>query len=135
MSFSTRSARRFPLGCDTLVALSGATADDSVILAKNSDRPADESQPLFQAPRKRHAPGSLLKCQYIEIPQVEETFALIGSRPYWLWGLEHGMNECGVAIGNEAVFTKETLPDIGLLGMDLCASGWSGDGQRMRHSP
>lgn len=109
--------------CDTLVALSGATADGSVVLAKNSDRKSEESQPLIQVPGKKHAPGSSLKCQYIEIPQVEETLGLIGSRPYWLWGLEHGMNECGVAIGNEAVFTKEELPNEGLLGMDLVRLG------------
>jgi len=102
-----------PLSCDTLVALSGATADGSVVLAKNSDRSADESQPLLQVPRMNHSPGSTLKCQYIEIPQAEETLGLIGSRPHWLWGLEHGMNERGVAIGNEAVFTKEELPDYG----------------------
>jgi dipeptidase len=112
-----------PLSCDTLVALSSATADGSVILAKNSDRAADESQPLTQVARATHMPGSPLKCQYIEIPQVAETLALIGSRPHWLWGLEHGMNECGVAIGNEAVFSKEVLPDTGLLGMDLVRLG------------
>ncbi|MBI5116788.1 C69 family dipeptidase [Candidatus Poribacteria bacterium] len=110
-------------GCDTLVALGSATADGSVILGKNSDRPADESQPLSQIPRLTHKRGASLKCQYVEIPQVEETLALIGSRPYWLWGFEHGMNECGVAIGNEAVFTKETLSDSGLLGMDLVRLG------------
>ncbi|GAB4337992.1 MAG: dipeptidase [Candidatus Abyssubacteria bacterium] len=112
-----------PIACDTLVALSEATADKSVILAKNSDRPADESQPLFQSPRLRHPPGAVLKCQYIEIPQASETLALIGSRPHWLWGFEHGMNECGVAIGNEAVFTKDALPEQGLLGMDLVRLG------------
>ncbi len=111
------------MGCDTLVALSEATADGSVILAKNSDRPADESQPLFQAPRLNHRRGATVKCQYLEIPQVEETLRFIGSRPYWLWGLEHGMNERGVAIGNEAVFTKEALPEVGLLGMDLIRFG------------
>jgi len=112
-----------PLSCDTMVALSGATADGSVVLAKNSDRSADESQPLTQVSRAKHPPGSALKCQYIEIPQAEETLGLIGSRPYWLWGFEHGMNELGVAIGNEAVFTKEELPDKGLLGMDLVRLG------------
>lgn len=123
MQFTDNPGGRFPLGCDTMVALSGATADGAVILAKNSDRAADESQPLIQTPRMKYNPGAALKCQYIEIPQVEETLAFIGSRPYWLWGLEHGMNECGVAIGNEAVFSKETLPETGLLGMDLVRLG------------
>jgi secernin len=109
--------------CDTLVALSSATADGSVVLAKNSDRKAEESQPLIQVSRQKHSPGSPLRCQYIEIPQAEETLGFIGSRPYWLWGLEHGMNECGVAIGNEAVFTKGELSHKGLLGMDLVRLG------------
>jgi secernin len=119
------SSRPFlpPASCDTLVALAPATADGSVILAKNSDRPADESQPLFQAPRANHPPGTLLKCQYLKLPQVKKTFAVIGSRPHWLWGFEHGVNDCGVAIGNEAVFTKEELPEAGLLGMDLVRLG------------
>ncbi len=119
-----RSARTsYAAGCDTLVALHPATADRSVILAKNSDRPADESQPLFQGARQKHKAGSMLKCQYLEIPQVEETCGVIGSSPHWLWGFEHGVNDCGVAIGNEAVFTKETLPEQGLLGMDLVRLG------------
>lgn len=111
------------MGCDTLVALREATADGSAILAKNSDRPADESQPLSQSARLNHRRGATVKCQYLEIPQVEETLGFIGSRPYWLWGLEQGMNERGVAIGNEAVFTREALPEVGLLGMDLVRLG------------
>jgi len=115
--------KKHAAGCDTLVALHAATADGSVILAKNSDRPAEESQPLFQAPRMNHSKSAVLKCQYLEIPQVGETCGVIGSRPHWLWGFEHGVNDCGVAIGNEAVFTKETLPEKGLLGMDLVRLG------------
>jgi dipeptidase len=37
-----------------------------------------------------------------------------------MWGFEHGVNECGLAIGNEALWSR--LPgsiDPGLLGMDL----------------
>ncbi|RJP16631.1 MAG: secernin-3 [Candidatus Abyssobacteria bacterium SURF_5] len=110
-------------GCDTLVALASATADGSVVFGKNSDRPADESQPLCQEFGKKHERGSTVKCQYLEIPQVEETYSVIGSRPHWLWGFEHGVNEYGVAIGNEAVFTKEEPSETGLLGMDLVRLG------------
>jgi secernin len=111
------------VGCDTLVALPPATADGSTLLAKNSDRPALESQPLVQVPALRHRRGSRVRCQYVSIPQVRETHGFIGSQPYWLWGLEHGVNDCRVAIGNEAVFSRDPPGEEALLGMDLLRLG------------
>ncbi|MFQ5668058.1 MAG: secernin-3 [Candidatus Binatia bacterium] len=111
------------VACDSLVALRGVTADGTVLFAKNSDRPAHECQPLLQVPRQVHGTGSHVRCTYIEIPQVRETARLIGSRPFWSWGLEHGLNEHGVAIGNHTVFTKDTLGAVGLTGMDLVRLG------------
>jgi secernin len=102
-----------------MVVLGAGTRAGATLLAKNSDRSPSECQPLFQAPRRRHPEGATVHCQYLELPQAAETFALIGSRPFWLWGFEHGINEHGVAIGNEAVLTRDTLPPTGLLGMDL----------------
>jgi len=109
--------------CDTLVVMSPSTKDGHTVFAKNSDRPPTECQPLFQAPRMRPAAGSTVRCQYLEIPQVDETLALLGSRPWWLWGFEHGVNECRVAIGNEALHTRDELGETGLLGMDLVRLG------------
>jgi hypothetical protein len=43
--------------CDTWVAMPDATTDHSVILAKNSDRPPIEAQPLVQLPHQMHPPG------------------------------------------------------------------------------
>jgi dipeptidase len=65
----------------------------------------------------------VLHCQYVEIPEVAESWEVIGSRPWWLWGFETGVNEWGVAIGNEAVLSKEPYPETGLLGMDLVRLG------------
>jgi len=108
------------LPCDTWVAMQDATADGSVILGKNSDRPPMEAQPLVHFPRMKHRPGEKVKCTYIEIPQVPETYEHIGSRIWWTFGYEHGMNEYGVAIGNEALWSKEPYQwGDGLLGMDL----------------
>ncbi|MGH7268502.1 MAG: C69 family dipeptidase, partial [Candidatus Rokuibacteriota bacterium] len=109
--------------CDTLVVLGSDAAGGRTIFAKNSDRPPTECQPLFQAPRARHAPGGTVRCQYLEIPQAPETLAVLGSRPWWLWGFEHGVNEAGVAIGNEALPTREEPAETGLLGMDLVRLG------------
>jgi len=114
----------FPVpSCDTIVVLAPHTRAGATILAKNSDRSPYECQPLAQLPHRVHAEGPTVHCQFLEIPQVAETAAVIGSRPFWLWGFEHGLNEYGVAIGNEAVLTRETLPSTGLLGMDLVRLG------------
>ena len=109
--------------CDTLVALAPHTRGGHTLFAKNSDRPPAECQPLCAAPRRRHAPGARLMCQYVEIPEVAETWAVLGSRPWWLWGFEHGVNEHRVAIGNEALHTREAPAETGLLGMDLVRLG------------
>lgn len=111
------------MGCDTLVALARATRNGCAIFAKNSDRPPREAQGVVQVPRRRHPEGARRRCQYLDVAEVPETYAFVGSQPYWLHGLEHGVNEHRVAIGNEMVFTRETLGPVGLLGMDLVRLG------------
>jgi secernin len=106
-----------------MVVLGPHTRAGATLFAKNSDRSPRECQPLAQAPHRVWPPGATVHCQYLEIPQAAETAAVIGSRPFWLWGFEHGLNEYGVAIGNEAVLTREMLPSTGLLGMDLVRLG------------
>jgi len=110
--------------CDTLVALGDATADGGVLFAKNSDRERNEAQVLEMTPRRRSAPGAMLKATYITLPEVAETHACLLSRPFWMWGAEMGANEHGVAIGNEAVHA--TIPAQrrrALTGMDLVRLG------------
>lgn len=105
--------------CDTLVAIGSATADGTVILAKNSDREPNEAHVLVHIPRAHHDPGTMVKCTYIEVPQAPETYEVLLCKPFWIWGCEMGVNEHGVAIGNEAVFTREPYNKApGLIGMD-----------------
>lgn len=106
--------------CDTFVAMGSCTADGSVLFAKNSDREPNEAQVLTFVPRMHYTGGATVQCTNIQIPQVSETYAVLLSRPFWMWGAEMGINEFGVTIGNEAVFTKEpTQKEGGLLGMDM----------------
>jgi dipeptidase len=106
--------------CDTLVALGNSTSDGSVILAKNSDREPNEAHELVIIAHATHPAGSTAQCTYIEIPQVKETYAVLLAKPFWIWGSEMGANEKGVAIGNEALFTKVPMEKKpGLIGMDF----------------
>ena len=100
--------------CDTM----GKIFKDGAIFAKNSDRSPNEPQVVEWYPAAVHEENKV-KTTYIEVDQVKETKAMILSRPTWLWGGEMGVNECGVCIGNEAVFTKGKYDDIGLTGMDM----------------
>ena len=104
--------------CDSLCAV----GPDGAIFAKNSDRPSSEMQ-LIEAHAARPA-GGTLRTTYVE---TEETGAnaLVGARPEWGWGFEHGVNEHRVAIGNEKIFTllNPNKEPPALTGMDLVRLG------------
>jgi secernin len=104
--------------CDTLCVRTA----DGMLFAKNSDRHPDEAQVVeWHAPRQ---PGGALRTQYLTIEDTG-AYAFLGSRPTWLWGVEHGVNEHGVAIGNEKIWTTDRprAHASALLGMDLVRLG------------
>ena len=110
--------------CDTLIAVPDLTKNQFALFAKNSDRPPNEAQVLDWVPGKTYAGGESLRCTYIEIPQAQHTNAVLLSRPFWMWGAEMGINQHGVVIGNEAVFSKiQANKEPALLGMDLLRLG------------
>jgi hypothetical protein len=105
--------------CDTLCLL----GRERTLFAKNSDRPVSEPQ-VFESYPKRPRNAEQLHTQYLSIGD-DGAHALVGSRPTWLWGLEHGVNAYGVAIGNERIRTIDDprAQPAGLLGMDLVRLG------------
>lgn len=102
--------------CDTLVLRGEA----GFLLAKNSDRDVNEAQLWEWTPAATHADGATAELTWVGVPQARRTHATVVSRPWWMWGAEMGANGHGVAIGNEAVFTRaRPRREPGLLGMDL----------------
>lgn len=111
-----------PQSCDTFVVLGDKTKGGRVVFGKNSDRPSGEVQEIIYQPSQDHGDGDALQCTYISIPQASHTHAVILSKPSWMWGAEMGSNDQGVAVGNEAVWTKMNSDDDlteRLIGMDL----------------
>jgi len=104
--------------CDTLCV----RGDDRMLFAKNSDRHPDEPQAVECHPPR--ASGGDLRTQYLTIDDAG-AYAFLGSRPTWLWGVEHGLNEHGVAIGNEKIWTVDRPRSHApaLVGMDLVRLG------------
>jgi len=110
--------------CDTFVILANSTKDGSVILGKNSDREPNEAHEVKVIKAADHEPDSMVKCTYISIPQVAHTYTVLLAKPFWMWGAEMGVNEHGVAIGNEAIFTRVPYEKKeSLTGMDLLRLG------------
>jgi secernin len=112
--------------CDCLVALPDRSATAATLFAKNSDRAADEAQVLERYPAERRAEPIRATHVHVDLdPSRPETIGLVGSRPWWMWGLEHGVNEAGVAIGNETIYTTEDPRPYppALTGMDLVRLG------------
>jgi secernin len=111
--------------CDTFVALPPATKGKAVILGKSADCRVNEAHALVHVPRRSHVEGELVLATHLQIPQVRETYEIVLSKSFWTWGGEIGVNEYGVAIGNEAVFTNVMGYEKvdGLITMDLLRLG------------
>ena len=105
--------------CDTFVATGDFTKSGNMIFGKNSDREPNEAQSL-EVHAARQKSNSKRKATYIEVPDAESRPVLLG-RPFQMFGAEMGVNDKGVVIGNEAVFTKipKLKKNSGLNGMDM----------------
>jgi secernin len=104
--------------CDTMCSVQPGRT----LFAKNSDRPVAEVQ-LIEGFARR-GPGGHLHTQYLDL-EDPGAVRVVGARPDWLWGFEHGLNEHGVAIGNEKVWTTDDAAAAApaLIGMDLVRLG------------
>jgi dipeptidase len=62
------------------------------------------------------------------IPQAAQTHEVLLTKAFWTYGCEIGINEFGLAMGEEAVFTHEMANETlnGIIGPDLMPLAWNG---------
>lgn len=95
-------------GCTALIAGKNTTADGSILFAKTEDDTPDDIDFLWYIPRRKHAPGSVVKLQNGgTIPQVEETYAFFWDQAPGTSFSNFYLNEWGVALGSNACASKE----------------------------
>jgi dipeptidase len=110
--------------CDTFVALSSVTLNKNVLFAKSADCEVNEANAIVRIPRRKHVKGEALRITHLVIPQAEETYEVFLTKAFWTYGCEIGVNEYGLAMGEEAVFTTEmTEENDGIIGPDLMRLG------------
>lgn len=111
--------------CDTFVALPTTTVKKSVIFAKSADCEVNEANALVRIPRQKHVPGEVVRLTHLAIPQSQETYEVLLTKAFWTYGCEIGVNEYGLSMGEEAVYTtKEAIEKKdGVIGPDLMRIG------------
>lgn len=110
--------------CDTFAALPEVTLDRKVIFGKSADCEVNEANALVRIPGRKHLPGETVRITHLVIPQARETYEVMLTKAWWTYGCEIGINEYGLAMGEEAVFTSEMNEEKdGIIGPDLMRIG------------
>jgi dipeptidase len=105
--------------CDTFVALADSTANGSELLAKSADTEVNEAQHFLRLPARDYPEGAKVRVTHRVIPQARHTYEALIDKSFWLYGGEIGVNEHGVAVGNEAVFSTIASEGDGVVLIDL----------------
>jgi len=110
--------------CDTFVALPATTNQKTMLFAKSADCEVNEANAVVRIPHQMHVKGEALRITHLVIPQAQETFEILLTKAFWTYGCEIGVNEYGLAMGEEAVFTREMSEQKdGIIGPDLMRIG------------
>ncbi|OHD16257.1 MAG: hypothetical protein A2Y38_09840 [Spirochaetes bacterium GWB1_59_5] len=92
-------------------------SEGGVFMGKNSDRNPAEPQAFRIIPRREPSVAVTVGPRSFDIRDAGHALAI--SCPTWMPGAEMGLNGAGVAIGNEAVFSRFKPAPGGVLGMDF----------------
>jgi len=110
--------------CDTFVALPAVTKQNTMLFAKSADCEVNEANAVVRIPHQKHVKGQAVRITHLVIPQAEETNEILLTKAFWTYGCEIGVNEYGLAMGEEAVFTTQMNEEKdGIIGPDLMRIG------------
>ncbi len=110
--------------CDSIVALANVTQNGKVIFGKSADCEVNEANAIVRICGKKHVKGEAVRLTHLVIPQAEETYEVFLTKAFWTYGAEIGVNEFGLAMGEEAVYTTEMNEEQdGVIGPDLVRLG------------
>ena len=84
------------MGSDMPVALKEASANGNTHFALNQYAADDTRRQVCKLPAQYVAPGEMMS---FSVPQVRQTYAVLGVQAAEHWGMLHGVNENRVAIG------------------------------------
>ncbi len=101
--------------CDTLYSAPGGSQGS--FFAKNSDRHPEEPQAICLVPSR--APAAHTASGGLSFDAADSGYSYVLSKPSWMPGGEMGVNSRGLAVGNEAVFSRFKVKKDGVLGMAL----------------
>jgi hypothetical protein len=103
---------------DMVVALPPSTADGRTLLGHRYRTGSTLDVRLSQMPGRAYAFGEMLRFGDVLVPQVRQTFAVLGAGRDG-WGLLHGVNACGLAVACLPFRSRLSLPNPVLTGPDL----------------
>jgi dipeptidase len=85
----------------------------------------NEANALVRIPGRKHVPGEAVRITHLVLPQAGQTYETLLTKAFWTYGCEIGLNEWGLAMGEEAVFTTEMEKETrdGIIGPDLMRIG------------
>src|SRR5262249_4309138 len=107
------------MGGDAIAALGRATLNGHMLFGHNCRRAADELLEFGHIAGHSHAPEEKVETCRLALPQVRETYMLLGVQTRGEWGLHHGVNDQGVAAGWTRPRTRLGREAPGLAGPDL----------------
>jgi secernin len=107
------------MGGDAIAALGRATLNGHTLFGHNCRRAADELLEFCHIASRSHAPEEKVETGRLALPQVRETYRLLGVQTRGEWGLHHGVNDRGVAAGWARPRTRLGREAPGLAGPDL----------------